>query len=249
MEPDNHIEVSDQIGIRDYIVARSRMLYSLQHIQSAALFARQSFQLEAEYDGTFSDALITDHRSYVTGAIFASVSFLEATINELFSDTIDHPFSEVASHLDLETHNLMADMWKLGIPKTSRYSVMEKYKTAIALARKEPLNFGMSPCQDVKILVNIRNALVHFEPTWVSTSTDDPLADDSQFLFLRTANKFAFNPLFAGTLNPFFPDKCLSHGCAAWAVKSSMQFVEDFSAKMGIPVLFDFLRNRLRTEP
>ncbi len=249
MDQANHIEVSDHIDIKDYIVARSRMLYSLQHIQSAALFARQSFHLEAEYDGTFSDALITNHRSYVTGAIFASVSFLEASINELFSDTVDDSSSEVASQLDPETHDLMADMWKLGIPKTSRYSVMEKYKTAITLARKEPLDFGKSPCQDAQILVNMRNVLVHFEPSWVTTSTDDPLADDSKFFFLRSANKFSFNPIFAGKLNPFFPDKCLSHGCAAWAVKSSMQFIEEFSARMGIPVLFDFLRNRLRTEP
>jgi hypothetical protein len=30
-----------------------------------------------------------EHRAYVTGAILAAVTFLEATINELFADTAD----------------------------------------------------------------------------------------------------------------------------------------------------------------
>ena len=33
--------------------------------------------------------VFAEHRAYVTGAIFAAVAFLEATINELFADTAD----------------------------------------------------------------------------------------------------------------------------------------------------------------
>ncbi len=107
---------------------RSRTYYSLQHIQSAALFTRQCYQIESNYDGIFSDELISEHWSYVTGAIFATVSFLEATINELFADTTDHPDGELASHLDTSTKLIMADMWKRGIPRTANYQIIENFR-------------------------------------------------------------------------------------------------------------------------
>src|SRR6266571_3960433 len=121
------MELSARLNARGRIRAsiRTRMYYSQQHIQSAALFARQSYQIEKNYDGVFSSDLIADHWSYVTGAIFAAVSFLEATINELFADTVDHPDGELASHLDTSTKLIMADMWKRGIPRTASYQIIE----------------------------------------------------------------------------------------------------------------------------
>jgi hypothetical protein len=119
------MELSARLNARGRIRARirTRMYYSQQHIQSAALFTRQSYQIEGDYNGTPLNGLIVEHRSYVTGAIFAAVSFLESTINELFSDTIDHPDGDLASHLDSSTKLLMADMWKRGIPRTATYPI------------------------------------------------------------------------------------------------------------------------------
>ena len=71
-------------------IKRSRILnYSVNHIQSAALFSRLSSNIEKKIDGKDSSELSDEHWAYVTGAIFFAVSFLEATINELFSDTAD----------------------------------------------------------------------------------------------------------------------------------------------------------------
>ncbi len=225
---------------------RSRTYYSLQHIQSAALFTRQCYQIESNYDGIFSDELISEHWSYVTGAIFATVSFLEATINELFADTTDHPDGELASHLDTSTKLIMADMWKRGIPRTANYQIIEKFQIALTLARKAPLDLGQPPFQDVQTLIVIRNALIHYEPVWASAEEEKA---HKRILSLKQEKKFALNPLRTGQSNPFFPDKCLSHGCAKWAFNSSIQFVEEFFSRMGIPVLFDHLRMRLKTEP
>jgi hypothetical protein len=236
---------SDDTAIR--IRIRARMYYSLQHIQSAALFTRQCYQIESNYDGTFSDELIAEHRSYVTGAIFATVSFLEATINELFADTVDHPDGELASHLDSSTKLLMADMWKRGIPRTATYQIIEKFQIALTLARKTLLNTGRTPFQDAQTLIIIRNALIHYEPMWISVEEEGQA--DKRILSLQQKKKFALNPLITGQSNPFFPDKCLSHGCARWAINASIQFVEEFSSKIGIPILFDHIRTRLKTEP
>ena len=204
---------------------RSRRYFSIQHIQSAALFTRQCYQVEQSYDGTNSSDLVADHWSYVTGAIFAAASFLEATINELFADTLDHPDGELASHLDAATRQLMADMWKRDIPKTAHYQIIEKFQIALTLARKPLLDSSNSPFQDVQTLIIIRNDLIHFEPVWTSVEAEKA---NKRILSLQNEKKFAFNPLITAPGNPFYPDKCLSHGCAKWAVNNSIQFVEDF---------------------
>ncbi len=226
---------------------RVRSYYSLQHIQSAALFTRQCYQIESDYDGTPSNELIIEHGSYVIGAIFAAVSFLEATINELFADTVDHPDGELTRHLDSSTKLVMAEMWQLGIPRTATYPIIEKYQIALTLARKAVLDTGRPPIQDAQTLILMRNALIHYEPMW--SSAEEEGQANKRILSLQRQKKFALNPLVTGQSKPFFPDKCLSHGCAGWAVNTSIQFVEEFFSKMGIPVPFDHIRSFLNTEP
>lgn len=196
---------------------RTRTYYSLQHIQSAALFTRQCYQIESNFDGTFSNDLAADHRSYVTGAIFAAVSFLEATINELFADTAEHPASEILAPLDTPTKNLMVELWKLKIPVDGKdsvfdkYSIIEKFQLALHLARKDLFKKGQPPYQDVSTLVVIRNVLIHYKPVWASAEEEQA---DKKILSLQQEKKFSLNPLISGQSNPFFPDKCLSYGCA-----------------------------------
>lgn|SRR6266487_605575 len=240
------MEPTDSLHISDSIRVKSRHYFSLQHIQSAALFTRQCYQIEKNYDRVFSNDLMADHWSYVTGAIFAAASFLEATINELFADTVDHPDGELASHLEVATRQLMADMWKRDIPRTAHYQIIEKFQIALTLARKSLLDLSRSPFQDVQTLIIIRNDLIHFEPVWTSIEAEKV---HKRILSLQQEKKFALNPLITGALNPFYPDKCLGHGCAKWAISNSIEFVEDFFSRMGIPVLFDHIRSRLNTEP
>src|SRR5438105_50934 len=97
---------------------QGRRYYSSQHIKAAALFTRQSYQIEEDYrkNGVRTDELIEDHRSYVTGAIFAVASFLEATINEVFADALEHPTSDITVNMDSATKLLLADMWKQDVP-------------------------------------------------------------------------------------------------------------------------------------
>jgi hypothetical protein len=240
------MEHTDSFHISASITVKTRHYFSIQHIQSAALFARMCYQIEQSYDGTYSSELMADHWSYVTGAIFATVSFLEATINELFADAVDHPDGELASYLEASTRQLMAEMWKLEIPRTSRYKTTEKFQIALTLARKPLLDLSRSPFQDVETLIIIRNNLIHFEPVWTEVEAKKA---HKRILNLQQEKKFAFNPFIAASGNPFYPDKCLSYGCAKWAVDNGIRFAEDFFSRLGIPVLFDQVRGRLKTEP
>ena len=154
------MDSTDSLHLSASNSGKSRHYFSLQHIQSAAMFTRQCYLIEKNYDGEFSSDLIADHWSYVTGAIFAAVSFLEATINELFADTVDHPDGELASFLDAATKQLMADMWKRDIPRTAHYQITEKFQIALTLARKPLLDFSVSPFQDVQMCSIIQKGLI-----------------------------------------------------------------------------------------
>jgi hypothetical protein len=239
----------DSVRITDSLSVKIRNFYSLQHIQSAALFTRQAYLLEKSYNGTFSEELFADNKAYATEAIIATVAFLEASINELFSDAVDNYESEQIKQLDTNTKQLMAEMWKLDVPKTAAYNILQKYQIALTLARRPLFDLGKPPTQDIKFIIKIRNDLIHFEPAWITALDHDISVDTSSYQTLQQEKKFPINALYAATQNPFFPDKCLGYGCAKWAVNTSIKFVEEFYSRMGIPSPINHLKHRLNTEP
>jgi len=216
-----------------------RFYYSHYHIKAAAFFASRSAQLEREHghNAAASSEILTQHRAYVTGCLFSVASFLEAQINEIFTDAADDR-REYIYNLGDRIY-LFAEMWKLGIPRTASYSIVEKYEIALALAEKEPLDRGTVVYQDVKLLIRLRNALIHYEPM-SSTST----AEASQKLEQKFQGKFLLNPL-TGRKTPFFPERCLGHGCAKWAVESSVKFVDHCLSRLEIEPVFNSVRPSL----
>lgn len=239
--------IKETVHIKDSISIKIRKYFSIQHIQSAALFAMHAYSIEKNYDGVFSDELFSHHSSYVTGSILSSVFFLEATINELFADTLE-PHSQIVKKLNQATIQLMVKMWKLGVPKTANFKILQKYQIALELAQKKIFDAGAQPYQDVNLLVKLRNDLVHYEPESVkSPSSDDFGPADIHRYEKMLSGKFLANPL-TGQGNPFYPDKCLGHGCAEWAVNSSVKFVDDFFSRMGLFSPYDHVRDRLNTK-
>jgi hypothetical protein len=238
-------QVHDDAVGRENITLRKRTDFSISHILAAAYFARLSWQVEKTYDGKWSDNLFHEHRAYVTGCVLSAISFLEAKANELFADTVDNP--EAVKELNQGAKDLMSDMWKLGVPRTGRYSIPEKFQIALVMARKELFDRSRRPYQDVALLVRLRNALVHYEPKWVTCVSPDIEALTVQNLEKNLLGKFELNPL-KGRADPFFPDRCLGHGCAKWAVTSCIEFADEFFSRMGLPRPYDHIRPRLNTE-
>jgi hypothetical protein len=235
----------DVIHFTERVALRKRTYLSIVHIQAATLFARLVAKIEKTYTERTKE-LFEEHRAYVTGSIFSAVSFLEATINELFADAADNV--EMAQSLDSHTRQLMAKMWRRGIPRRAGYSVPEKFQIALILGGKEVFDEGMSPYQDIAVLVKLRNALVHYEPEWVTTFSEaEPDAVTIQRLDKMLRGKFMLNPMTVEA-DTFFPNRCLSHGCASWAVYSSLKFADAFFVKMNLPIPYQHVRSRLSTE-
>ncbi len=231
----------------DSVEIKMRTYFSIQHIQSAALFCRLSNEIENKYDGIFDQKSTTEHGSYVTNAIFSSICFLEATINEIFCDAVDNQSS--IENLGKEKIKLLADMWSLDVPRTAAYSILEKYQIALSLLEKPLFDNCVSPYQNIQILIQLRNALMHYEPKWNLTySSLESEEYELDNLSKRLRGKFALSKIYKDTGNSFFPDKCLGHGCAKWAVESCVAFADDFFSKIGLKPTFDHVRQYLKTE-
>jgi hypothetical protein len=222
-----------------------RIYYSLQHLLSSVLFARRAYALEQD---TKSDSanLFTEHRAYVTGSIITAIAFLEATINELFADAGDESVNRM-KQLSPQLRQLMAQMWALRVPRTASYAIVDKYQIALTLAGAETFPPGQKPFQDIGVLVELRNELIHYEPTWRderSPAEPNEASSDKLGRKLRAILLSNLNPL-AGAERPYFPDHCLGYGCAKWSVTESVRFVDGFFGRIGMSSSLDEVRRDL----
>jgi hypothetical protein len=234
------------VKITDSLIVKSRKYLSVQFVQSAAYFTREARKRELN-GAPPSKPDHLQHQSYVIGAIWMASGFLEANINELFSDAAED-YREFLNPLEEEVIDLLGRMWKRNIPRTARYSILEKYEIFLDLAHKKAFDRGVAPYQDVQVMIDLRNALMHYEPEWMLSGSTAPLQPtDVHKLEKRLKGKFEMNPL-TGAGNPFYPDKCLGHGCAKWCVESSVSLVDGFCERLGTKPTFDHVRATLNME-
>jgi hypothetical protein len=96
----------------------------------------------------------------------------------------------------------------------------------------------VSQYQSVDTLIKARNALVHFKPEW----HDEQEVHDK----IGKRLKGKFSP-FVDENSPVFPVRCMTHGFAAWAVRSSLNFVQWYSRLAGLPNRFAQFMERMNT--
>lgn len=222
---------------------RIRAYLSTSHIQSAALMARRAQELEAQGSDD-RNQVVYEHRATVIAAIWSAVGCLEAAINEVFADASEGNQTRLAG-IDEVTTKLWGRTWRGILGKRSSFSVLEKYGCALELADRPAFDPGCRPLQDVTDLVKLRNALIHYVPETLIAGRDPDPQDQHQFEKLFT-RRFAINPL-TGKGNPFYPDKLLGHGCAAWATASTLSFLDDFFHRIGLDPPYHHVRNALAT--
>lgn len=219
------------------VVVSMRHYLSIGHLSAALLFAKQCQDLEESAKSTPIDGTERRlHAAYAVSSIILAAAFLEATINELFSDCADADSAERLS--DLQARSLMGRLWGKGVPRTAAYSILEKYEIALELNGKPAIDPGAMPYQDVKLLVDLRNALIHYEPETIACH-----GVNQQHKFeKRLAGKFATNQL-TGAGNPFYPDKVLGAGCARWAINAAVAFADEFFHRLGIAATYEHVRS------
>jgi hypothetical protein len=196
-----------------------RTYFSSYHLWAARHFSVLASNTENE-DGKLPRFNIK-HRAYVTNAILSGVAFLEAAINELFQDIVDGHESYIAA-LDIDSKRQMSEYWL-----KKRHALLDKYQKALTCLRKQPFNGNHPPYLEAQLVIQLRNALVHYKPKSFGGGVEHDLAKE-------LAGKFMDNRLMNGSGNPWFPDKCLGHGCAEWAVHSATVFADEFFRRIGV---------------
>lgn len=202
----------------------------------AAFLANKALQVETDSSGS-PDRFLA-HDAYVNSSIIASVAFLEAVANDVWSEL----GMGASGRTWPERKRVFSRLWTLGIPRTAAYPVLEKYQVALVLTGQEPFDRGASPYQDAQVLISLRNELIHYEPTF--QPVEGPPADEQPYpphkLVGRLKDRFHLNPMCAPHA-PMWPYKLLGAGCASWAVMSTVIFVEAFADRFPIRHISRFL--------
>jgi hypothetical protein len=229
---------------------RFRDCFCVRYIQSAALLCRLAFAIEQEYqegEEIPADPLLR-HEVFTLNAVLSSVSFLESTINELHADATDEEYFSID-----EKHGTLlrtiGRQWR-NTKNFDRAPMLTKYQTILAIAGQPGFEEGESAFANVRILTEIRNHLLHYTREWVvirsRRAPGQKIESTADYFETVLYRKFAPNPL-AGKNVPFFPDKCLGHGCAEWAIMNSIIFTDEFFRRLGLPVPYEGIRDELLT--
>ena len=131
-----------------------------------------------------------------------------------------------------------------------RAPMVSRYQKILEIADRPPFDEHEDAFENIRILTEIRNHLMHYKREWVvvrmtkTPGTEEISTADRFEKILRS--KFAINPLAAKN-QPFFPDKCLGHGCAEWAVMNSLIFTDAFFRRLDLPVPYEGIKNELLT--
>lgn len=205
--------------------AATRSYLSSQHRWAAKHFARLAAEFEDAHAGECR--IFWQHRAYVDAAITESVGFLEAYINEIYSDAAD-PDVEAGAHDGLP-QTAIASIAGYWTQHHETASIETKYRMARVFIAGAPADEGRRPFEDVKLLIQIRNWLIHYKPSTVVGGAPPP-----RKAWDNLQTRIAPNRIFeGGSLVGWFPYLALSAGAAAWAIESAEAYVHEFITDIG----------------
>jgi len=229
---------------------RFRDCFSVRYIQSAALLCRLGYAMEKDYgeSGEVSPESAQMHEAFILNSVLSSVAFLESTVNELHSDAADSAYLSRDKN-DEDLLKKIGQRWN-NEKNFDRAPVLTKYQKILSLADKQPFTETDPAYVNVKNLVEIRNFLMHYRREWVIIHQGRVAGDGEKTRIekfeISLRHVFKENPL-AHKNRPFFPDKCLGHGCAEWAVINSLVVTGEFFSRLGLPAPYDGIKNELLT--
>jgi len=229
-----------------------RISLSSNYLYSAFSLAALCADLETGGD-IFDDQLRLRHRSLAMASVTSAVAFLESCINELFTAA-----AEDGSHFRLAgegSRQRLAALW--GVERFRLARVLEKYEVALQLAEAPALDRGAKTYQDARLVVQLRNALIHYAPRkgWIEAGATEDLDPDEFAKRLRgrfPENAWAARYMVistgdspAETVYPFFPERCLGAGCSHWAARAALQFADEFFEHLDAPPPYSWVLRHL----
>jgi hypothetical protein len=199
-----------------------RSYLSRQYLWAAEFFRRKADEIE-KHGPTTDSTIVYEHRSFVTGAIFSAVAFVEAAINEFFKELTEGQtsYSAVVSE---GTRRTLRILWNhTEASNRSLFAILDKYELILKSCEKTAFERKRQPYKDADLVLQLRNALTHYKPG----------GEQRKFLE-EVRSKFKENGLLPAGEGAYFPDKCLGSACARWAVESVKNYTDEFFRKLGV---------------
>jgi hypothetical protein len=171
---------------------------------------------------TASEEEKAQHLGYIAGSIMQSVAALESEAWNMYHNGLG---SHLGSNgIDAEA----SEKLKVFAEDVDRMQLIPRYDFASKLARGVCLDKGSTIIQNLDLLIKLRNEITHYK----SLNSEDY---ETRLLFQSLEKKTVAPPsFFSQKGGNFFPLLCLSHGRATWALKTSVDFLEDFYLKLCI---------------
>lgn len=222
----------------------SRVSLTGHFLTGAAFQARESLRIEMRPASDVSEEEIGAHLSYVLGAIMQATAALEAEIWEVMVYGPGHHLG--SNGTDLAAKVVLSPKAK----NIDRKRVTQRYQQVLKLLGKTEVDESLRFWQDASLVVDLRNELVHYKSRWGRDLGQTALlAESLRNILLGLQNRNFPKPPFIPDASAFFPFRCLSASCAAWAVDSCVAFLDAFYVNLEMPGRLDPYRDRLRTTP
>jgi hypothetical protein len=213
-------------------VTYSRVDLSHYHLYSAFFFMEHAERIEQTASQMADSDSVYRYRSFVMGAVLSSVAFLEAKIAELRSDAKDDGGLSATGLTVAQRKAVTAAL--VALPLSVR--TLDRYQAALGALDKALFKADQPPYRLVSLVIKLRNYLVHFPCEWLAEPDDEsgPLPQSDLPLIERQLKGQFPSTKFSWAAQPFFPNHCLSAGCARWAAEASLSFAQEFSTRAGI---------------
>jgi hypothetical protein len=211
---------------------RTRTNLALHLLFAACRFAVRIEEVECENSGQPFGPFWEEILHNSLGVVTLTVASLESYANEL---KFEASFKTLA--LNRAAKQEIANRFK-SRAKRSGSGPLINYATALAVRVNKRLDPSNLPVENAVALIDLRNALVHFRPEWSDERREhDELSENLRYKFKPSA----FFPN-----EPMFPRAWASHDFAAWALWTTVEFLEHFYSEAGVECPLSKFKAQLR---
>jgi hypothetical protein len=207
---------TNESNIQISIKASGRVVsgFSYAHFRAAVTFRNSLIAIERDNRDQRYGPFFSDVRTYGGACFMSAAAALEALINELF---IAH-----GGRLRSQITEFEKTFW--GRNGIERENTLEKYQRALRMIGAEEFSASDQLFRSAWALIELRNMLIHFKPSW------DPASKREIDVTDVLAGRFALSP-FVDEGADFITMRCMSAGAAEWAVESVLAFVSEFQQR------------------
>lgn len=226
--PRSYVDLQGTVVAAAVVTAKMQMTTAMSrvYLHNAARFARQAKGLESQGLAVQDSGSNFDDEHYrgdVIAAIAFSAFFLEAAIHEFLTLKLRQE-REFAVTLREQQIAVIERYWQQNASKW--IEVVDRYNAVLLHAGVDALDKGQRPAQPVTALTHLRNALLHYNPTWEGDNTTPRNVET------ELEQMFSERNPFRKPTGVRFPNYYLSHACATWAVDSALAFYREFCSRI-----------------